>query len=433
MAVVASLIQSIKQKGSSGRMVAYMSFASLFNNALTILSGLLVAKWLLPEELGLFNSFNVLTSYIILVQLGIPSGLSRQFPYYLGANNKQRGIDCAALSNWWGLVTGFACVALSILVAAWFVLAKNYEYAAGVFVIGLTSFQGLYVTKYLKILYRSNSDFNKLTTIDLINSLVLFITIFLVWKFKFYGLCIRAVIAVIVDWWLAYQWRPVKAHYKFDKEIFNELMKVGFPIYWVANIFSLWPMVQRTVVLSLGGVKALGLFSLAAMVEVAMKTLANGISSVSFPKMAYAWGQGNSFLDLLKIPLKPVLAATVANTVVAIVGWFVMPMVISKLLPNYIEGTAAAQWMLWVGWLGGFAVFSNVYMIIQRNVDRLWSYLAGVAAWLIACFALYHYWGFNMIIFPIAMLIGFVFIYIVDIINFRRYNQLYAKGQLGGR
>lgn len=410
-----------------------MSAASLLTNALTIVSGLLVAKWLLPQELGLFTSFNVITSYIILIQLGVPSGLSRQLPFYMGKKEEQKALDTAASANQWGLVTGIVCIALAVLVSVYFLIVKNYEMAAGVFVVGLTSFQGLYVTKYLKILYRSNNDFNRLTTIDIINAVVLFITIFLVWKFKFYGLCIRAVVGVVVDLALAYHWRPIKVKQQWNKPVFNELMKVGFPIYWVANIYSLWPMVQRTVIVSMGGTKALGLFSLAAIVETAMKTLTNAISSVSFPRMAFAWGQKEDFVHLLKIPLKPVLVSAAANLVVALAGWFLLPLLISNLLPNYVDATAAAQWMLWVGWMGSFSVFSNVYMIVQKNMDRLWSYIAGVLAWMACCFLLNKIMGFDIIIFPIATLIGFVFIYLVDAVNFRRYYLQHSKSVSGGR
>lgn len=412
-------------------MVAFMSAASLLNNALTIVSGLLVAKWLLPQELGLFNSFSVLTSYIILVQLGIPSGLSRQLPFYFGKNEQQKALTCAASANQWGLLTGISCMIVSLPVAIFFFSAGNYTVAAGVIVVGITSFQGLYVTKYLKILYRSNNDFNRLTTIDIINAVVAFLSIFFVWKYKFYGLCIRAVIAVVIDLSFTYYWRPVKVRRQWNKAEFNELMKIGFPIYWVANIYSLWPMVQRTVIVSMGGTKALGLFSLAAIVETAMKTLTNAISSVSFPRMAFAWGQKEDFMHLLTIPFKPVLVSAAANTVVAVAGWFLLPFLIKSLLPNYVEATAAAQWMLWVGWMASFSVFSNVYMIIQKNMDRLWSYVAGVAAWLICSFVLNKVMGFNLIIFPLATMVGFVFIYAVDVINFRRYYLYYSKIRSG--
>ncbi|MEO7487471.1 MAG: hypothetical protein ABIU77_10235, partial [Ferruginibacter sp.] len=202
---ISGFFKAVKDKNGTGRMVAFMSFSSLLANVLTIVSGLLVARWLLPEELGLFTSFNVITSYIILVQLGIPSGLSRQLPFYMGSKEETKANQTVAVANHWGLVTGIACFIISLFVVVYFIVIKNYFFAAGTFVIGISAFQGLYVTKYLKILYRSNNDFNKLSLIDIIGALVTFAGIFFVWKYKFYGLCIRAVISILVDLLLTYQ------------------------------------------------------------------------------------------------------------------------------------------------------------------------------------------------------------------------------------
>jgi O-antigen/teichoic acid export membrane protein len=65
-------------------MILFLSFSNIIGNALNIAAGLFTAKWLLPEQLGLFNGFSVITSYIILAQLGIPSGLGRELSFYIG-------------------------------------------------------------------------------------------------------------------------------------------------------------------------------------------------------------------------------------------------------------------------------------------------------------------------------------------------------------
>lgn len=412
-------------------MIALMSVSGFVSNIITIVSGLLVAKWLLPEELGFFNGLSVVAVYVILIQMGIPNGLGRQYPYYLGRQEEDKAMLCAATANMWSFLTGVGCIIVALLIAAYMLLQNDYAMAVGVFVVGITSFQGLYVTKYLKMLYRSNNDFNKLSVIDIVNALVAFAGIFFVWKYKFYGLCMRSVLSFIVDLVLTYHWRPVKVKQQWNKPVFSELLKTGFPIFWVANVYSLWPMLQRTVIVSMGGAKALGLFSLAAIVESTMKTLTSAISNVSFPRMTFFWGKNGDFLEILKMPLKKVLASVVVNTLLCGAGWFLLPVLIKGFLPNYIDGTAAAQWMLWVGWIGSFSVFSNIYMVIQKNMDRLWSYVAGVVAWLICSLVLNKVIGFNLVIFPIATIVGFVFIYAVDIINFRRYYVYYSKNAAG--
>lgn len=409
------------KKSSSGKTVAFMGFSSIFNSVLMMSSGILVARWLLPESLGLFNSFNIITSYIILIQAGVPSGLSRELPFYMGRNEVAKAEAMAAVSNYWGLMLGGACLILGVIGAIYFLIVQNFEYAAGSFVVGITSFQALYVTKYIKVLYRSNNDFNKLSAIEIIDAVTAFGSVYFVWKFGFYGLCVRAVLLVIVDLYFAFRWRPLKVKPKWDKPSFVHIMKVGMPIYWVANVYALMPIFQRTAILSLGGTKSLGLFTLSVVVDNAMGILKNAISSNSFPKMAAAWAKGASFMKLLRIPLKLVIFSILISAVLAAAGWYIMPYFVQKFFPNYLEGVPAAQWTLVAGCVGYILIFSNVYMIIQKNVDRLIAFISGIVGWLISLFVLNHVIGYSLIIFPISMMVAYIFIFMVDILNFKRY------------
>ncbi|MFZ4057308.1 MAG: lipopolysaccharide biosynthesis protein [Ferruginibacter sp.] len=406
---------------SSGKMMAFMSVASLLSNAISLVAGLFVARWLLPEQLGLFNGFGIITSYLILVQIGVPSGLSRQLPFYMGKQEQAKALKTAAVSHYWAILTGVGSIIIASIIALVFLWLNEPQYAAGVFVIGISSFQGLYITKYLKVLYRSNNDFNKLSTIDIVLSLATLASLYFVYEYKFYGLCLRALFLFGVDWALTHYWRPIKAKPQWDSITFKELLQVGMPIFWVANIYGLWPVFQRSAIVYWGGAKALGLFSLAIIVDTGIKTLSNAISNVSFPKMAFAWGQGRPFIELLRIPLKPVAASLLINGVAAVAGWLLIPYFVQLLLPNYIDGTAAAQWQLIAGWLGSLTVFSNIYMIIEKNMDRLWSFLSGIGIWFLACILLYQNLGFNLIIFPLATIAGLLAIYLVDVFNFYRY------------
>jgi hypothetical protein len=200
-------------------------------------------------------------------------------------------------------------------------------------------------------------------------------------------------------------------------------MKVGMPIYWVANVYGLMPIFQRTAILSLGGTKSLGLFTLSVVVDNAMGVLKNAISSNSFPKMAAAWAKGASFMQLLKIPLKMIIFSILISAGIAAVGWQVLPYFVQKFFPNYFEGVPAAQWSLIAGCVGYILVFSNVYMIIQKNVDRLFSFVTGIAAWLISLFVLVKLNGYSLSIFPISMMVAYIFIFLVDVLNFKRYSR----------
>lgn len=409
------------EKNSTHSMVAFMSASNLFSHVLTMASGLLVAKWMLPEELGFYNGFSIVTSYIILSQLGIPSGLSRELPYYMGKGEPEKAREVAAVANCYELLLGFILLISATVVAVGFLLLQNYPYAAGAFVVGVTSFEAVYVSKYLMILYRSNDDFNKLALINVVVSIASAVSVLLVWKLAFYGLCLRALVVFAVQFALVWRWRPIDVRPRWDKAIFREILHVGMPIYWVANVYSLWPVFQRTAVISCLGVRALGLYALALMVDNSMKIVSNTLASVTFPKMSFAWGKGVSFGELLRQSTKIILATFGLNTVLAVVGWLLLPLFVETFLPNYRDGIAAAQWMLLAGALSSFGVYSNVYMVVKRNTERLISYVAAMLVWAASLLILLQWRGPVLEIMPQSLLVAYAAMYLVNGWHFRKY------------
>lgn len=400
--------------GSTGSSAGMLTAASLFNSIVAILGGILTAKWLLPEELGQFNLLSIFTSYIILVQIGIPSGLSRELPFYFGKNNQRHAESLAATSKFFMLYLSLAILVLALIASGYFLMIQNFEYAVGCIVVGATTFQGLYTTKYLKVLYRSENHFNKLAKITVIDAVVSVLSIYLVYRFHFYGLCARAILSSIVSWYFSEKWKPLAVNSKWSYSNFKELSKVGMPIYFVANIYGLWPTFQRTMIVSLLGTKALGLYSLATIVQGVLNTLSGSISSVIFPKMATAYGGGASVLELLKIPAKFVLMVFIVNVVLLVVGWNLLPIVVTNFLPNYVAGIEAAQWMLIVAVINSFLIFSSIYMVLKKNHLRLISYCLGMVVWYL--FINFHNikGEADLVVYSKALFYGFVTIAVID-------------------
>lgn len=409
------MIKFLKKKVSSGnKTIAMVTVSNLIGNVVAIISGLIIARWMLPEELGLFNGLSIFSSYIILIQFGIPSGLSRELPFYFGQNKADYAHDLAATAKYFMVVLSIGILILCLIPTIYFLIKGNYKYALGSIVIGVISAQTFYSTKYLKILYRSDNHFNKLVNIKLINTFVDLISIVLVYKYLFYGLCLRAIIFVLVDWYFTEKWKPLHTQAKFNWENFKELSRVGMPIYFVANIYGLWPTFQRTLVLSMLGTKGLGIYALANIVQNMLSTFNNTISSISFPKMSLAYGQGKSITEVIKIPLKLMLVSLSIYTFILLVGWSLLPKVVAVVLPNYIEGVEAAQWMFLVAIVSSFAIFSNTYMVFKKNHHRLISYSFGILVWFL--FIINHSITSltDLVIFSQALLLGYVAVNICD-------------------
>lgn len=409
---------------STNRMILFLSFSNIISNALTIISGILVARWLLPEELGFFNAFTLLVGYVILAQIGLPSGLSREFPLLMSQGEEGKAKDYASITQFWQIVLGSSSFVLLTMVALVLAFINKPDYAAGTFVLGVLIFQAFYITKYLKILYRTNHAFNDLSKINLINAFVLFASIVFVWKYGFYGLCLRAIIGVSFDFFFTWRWRPLSVRPTWDRGRFRELLKIGFPMYAVSNIYGLWPVLQRTAVLILAGPKGLGLFAVAVIVENAMKAVTSSVSSVAYPQLMAEWGRGASMKSLIGALSKPVFFAGGLFLLLVPLGWNLMPWVIATVLPNYVGATVATQWMLLVGLAGVLGVLANIYNVVNRQIDRLIMYSCGVLGWLLTLYCLHLYRGLALEHFPMAMVAGFVIMFIVNVYHLYSYRTL---------
>ncbi len=382
----------------------------------TMIGNIVVAKFLTPKELGSFSVYLILVNYIVLVQMGIPNGLSRQFPFYIGGNNQDKANIIAGTSKTFVIFMSALIFILTLI----FILIKwlNHDYfsAMGYAVVGISVIQTLYITKYLKLLYRSNLDFGKLAKIELINSFLNFICIYFIYVYGIWGLGIRIFLIFITDWIMSQLWVPHKIVMHWDKHIFLELLKIGAPIFFVSTVFSIWPIIQRTFIYENHGETALGLFSIAVAVQTAMSVITSSASSMIFPKIATMYGEGKTKLEILKFNLKQDFMVFFLNLGIAMIGYFSIPFLVRHYLPNYSSVISTCLYFLLLGVISSFSSFSNFYQMFKLNQIRLISFVLGIGIWAVVIFYFENKFSQKLIIFPIAMIFGQIAMYFFDVI-----------------
>ncbi|MCW2120275.1 O-antigen/teichoic acid export membrane protein [Flavobacterium sp. 7A] len=387
-----------------------MSSSSLIGNVLTIISGLLVARWILPEVMGEFSSYTIFSSYIILAQIGIPIALGRELPLHIGKGDVKLAEQYAKVAQFYAILLSSIILIISLIVSTYFLTEGDTQSAAGFFVIGLLSIEGFYLTQYLKVLYRGTRDFNNLTIINLMQAFVSFASVYFVYEWGFYGLCLRAVLSFLSGLILTWHWRPTKVKPSYEKESFTHLLRLGFPMFVVTNVYSLWPVLQKTMILTLGGTLSLGLYTVATVVQGGLSAVSGSISTVTYATMANQWGSGKNLIQLFKIAVKPVVIGALLFLICIPIGWFSLPYFVKLLIPNYLDGVKAGQWMLITGFIGLFNVWTNIYNVVNNQKAKLFSFLLGVVGWLITLGLLYKIKGFALEIFPQSMAVGFALI-----------------------
>lgn len=409
-------------KGTSNFMILFLSFSNLLSNGMNIISGLLVARWVLPETLGAFNTFTLIAGYLVYLQLGVNMSFGREFPLNIGKGNNLLASQYAAGSQFWALLLSGTVAFFSIVGIFFHLLKGNYEASLGFLIIAVSSFESFYLTQYLKVLYRSNRDFNKLSIINLCGAFALLVSVVFVYYWGFYGLCLRVLFGTMIQFLLAYKWRPTRVKPSFDKVVLKHLLRVGVPMFLVSTVITLWPLLQRTITLQFGGTTYLGLFAIPAVVLGSMATLSSAVSSVIYPTMSIAWGNGETVRQLFQKSLRPLAINSIIFTVAIPLGWIFLPQLIEVVMPNYTAATEASRWMLIVGLVSSFNVWIDIYNVVNRQFYKLAAVCCGIIAWYIAFIILYNAGGFKLEILPQSVLFGYLALLICHLIFVYRHS-----------
>jgi hypothetical protein len=131
--------------------------------------------------------------------------------------------------------------------------------------------------------------------------------------------------------------------------------------------------------------------------------------------MTTKWGEGANIGTIIKLTLKPFILGLSLFSVALPFGWWILPYFIYHFLPNYSESIEASQWMLFAGLFSLFGVFSNLYNVTKDQINRLKLYISGVLAWAITVLLLFSTEGFDLVIFPQGMIMGYI---VMAVINF---------------
>ena len=410
-------------KNSTSSMIAYLGSAQTISYIIRITSGILVARFVLPEMLGTFNGIGIILGYLPIFQLGVMNGLNRELPYYFGKGEKEKAKDFASVAQFWEVSLSAISFTIMSLIAFYYLIQGQYLYASGFFAFALSSIFHFYGQNYLQILFRTNSDFNKLSNIAIIISVVSLLSVILVWKWQYYGLCIRSILMVMIEIYLLWIWKPLKVLPKWNTGVMKEIVRVGMPIFIVGLIYALWTTLQNTLVLKLGSAEQFGFFALAIMIENSMAIAMHSLDQVIYPKMAYEYGSGKKVGDLLHISFKPILYVFCGLIPVIAVGWVVLPFAIDLLLPRYMNGIEAARWTMLLILVSVWTVNNNIFNVLQKQRDLLVSILIGMFVFTIAVLILNKMNGFSLSAFPQAMIVGKTTQLIVAYFFIRKYKK----------
>lgn len=385
--------------------IARFAGANLVGQALTVLSGFLLARLAGPELLGLFASLALVQGYAPWLLLGTGNGLGREIPFWLGRGRRDRAMELAAAAGAWTLAVATLCAVILLGIAVVQAVRGRWDLAVGWLVQAVSMWGLLFCAHYLQFMYRTAGDFGRLSQIQITQGVVGLVGVAVVPLMGFYGLCVRALALALAQMAQLWHWRPFRVRPAWSGRDLLHVMKVGLPIMFVGQLSVWWGTLNDTLVLTHLDHVQLGLNTVVVLGARPFQILIRAVSAVVYPQMTQEFARTGDLRQALRVAAMPALVLVPVMGALVAVGWWLAPVVVPWLLPQYTAAVPALQWNLLVLLPYSLNSFNNIFAATGRMWPYATSLVAGVLAF-VAVLPLLLRQRQDLVAFAQAMLIG---------------------------
>lgn len=360
----------------------FYSLSTLTLQSSVMLSAFIVLRFVSPEELGIWRTLLLFQTYGNVVTLGIPNGLSRELPFYLGRGDQEQAQRLAAVAQFYVLlIGGLGCIVL--FAVAVFTPDISAEWMSALLALGMLWFTHMY-RSYLGVTFRAEAEFRRLTVCNIIEFALTLGSLFLVVVGGYNGMIARYVLISVVMATLLHRIRPIHVRPHFVRPDFLMLLGTGIPQYFGGYLIMTSLAFEQTILAHHGGVEVIGLYAPVAAMTTVMQAIHGAIVSYINPRIVFRLGQRNDPNMVYRGVKIASIAISVISLPVVIGGIVVLPLVMPSLFPEYEVALGAIQMAL----AGGFflainTTLSGVYALKAWGYVAVYAVLAVVLRWIL--------------------------------------------------
>lgn len=351
-------MSTIAAKWSKYKVPILYSGGSVVKSFAQMIAGLVVAKFVTPEDFGLWNTLNLALVYSLVLQSGLINGMNRELPYLFGKGEDKDAISMAGTAQ---TVTLIVSLIVLIAGAVYVLFSHESDERIRYGVMGMALLIALnYYQSYLFSTFRSRDSFLKLSKIQFLHAFVNLATIVLVVYWSYYGLVVKAIILSLIYVAAMHFLRPIKVGLIWDKIAFIQLLKVGLPIFILGYIESISMTVDRMLLLHYGTFTEVGLYAFAFFALTSLNIIPTSIASYIYPKMTYEYGKTHDRMLMWKYVVKITTILLVALIPLTVTGYFICPALVNHFFPEYNGSIAPMKVLLFAGIFSGATIGVNV-------------------------------------------------------------------------
>ena len=344
---IISLLAQLTKNRNTIRSVLALLGSSVSSSVLSAIGGLLVARFLGPEETGSYRAYTIPLTYLMFFHMGTFDGLWRQIPYYVGKEMPGEVDRLASAAGAFNLFVSVVSSCIFVCCATYSLLRHDLYGFFGWLSQAFFCWEVFY-GGYLTSTYRTLHHFVTLARIQVAQTILTFGMIFLLPFLRFYGLCARVAFPSFLAVWLYQRYRPLKVTYRFNIKSLWELIKIGLPYsVWGTLYSSAWFATESALVLYLDGVTALGLFSVAYAVRGAVNSLPMAIWQVLTPRVVTTLARDGSVRNANARIMWVTAGLTGFMILLACAGSYLLNILVPHFIPKYVAGIPVMKICIW--------------------------------------------------------------------------------------
>ncbi len=338
--------------------IGSVSFTTIVN----IVAGFLVLRWVGPEEMGVWQLLIMINTYAVIGNLGITTGLSREFPFLLGKNRNETAIELAATTKAYTFFCLIATLFIWIVLLGYFVLQGKPTNYLLTFTTVMLMLAISFYKDYVLTLFRTNTAFNKLSKSFLFQGIIAILLLPIIFLFKYQGYLFYNILTSVFSLGLLIMINPVKVTGTFKRANFVLLFKTGMPIYLMGYLYGVSKTFIKFSILYYGGILLLGIFAPVFAIRNGISILPKSVAQFIYPKFSFKIGATNNPALLWK-PVKSIsLLLLISFGILIIPIFYYMPEIITAFFPKYTDSIFPCKMALLSG-----VIYSSFIGIASLN------------------------------------------------------------------
>lgn len=364
-----SKIKMIEEKIKNNDYLA-VTISTIFASGISFLFSVIARRCVIPFEYGIYSTCILLNTYFNYAQLGVLNSYNRDLPRLIGSRDVEKieKLRYSTLNYFILTYVIIACVIIFLLTIKYRSGNLDSRYYIGyifvmIFLIidNISSF-GMNTTRaYGGFLYSS--------VVIIIRAISSFsIGLFALWKLGYYGIYIMPLSGALISVLFykkeyLYKWKPF-----IDYKIIKESIKTGFPLMISSFIWTLMSSVDKFIILFFMSTETLGIYSVPQIGFSTMILIPQSIAQVFYIRLSNEYGKTCNEEVLIELGNKYTKKTSIYTSVIAVIAFYMLPIFIKLVMPNYLEGIIATQILLvGVAVYGTTMLYGNILSVLRLN------------------------------------------------------------------